>query len=84
MSTIPWFQSLRENLAATLSRNGLTQAELSRRSGVHEVTISRIIHGHLEPTVTTAEKLARAAGISAEKLFAEKLTAKPKSALTTP
>ena len=41
---------------------GLTQAELSERSGVPQENISRIENGRANPTVVTLEKLARAMG----------------------
>lgn len=40
----------------------LTQAELSRKSGVPQETISRIERGRANPTMSTLEKLARAMG----------------------
>jgi len=67
-----WFINFRRNLARVMEDRGISQSELSRRSGIHVTTISRIIHGHLEPSVTTAEKLAEAAEMTAEKLFSEK------------
>ncbi len=39
---------------------GLSQAEVSRRSGVEQVYLSKLEHGHHAPTVATLEKLARA------------------------
>src|SRR3954470_19554640 len=68
-----WFINFRRNLARAMEDRGISQSELSRRSGIHVTTISRIIHGHLEPSVTTAEKLAEAAEMTAEKLFSEKI-----------
>jgi transcriptional regulator with XRE-family HTH domain len=38
----------------------LTQAELAARSGVLEVTISRVENGHSQPTVKTIRRLADA------------------------
>ena len=68
-----WFINFRRNLARAMEDRGISQSELSRRSGIHVTTISRIIHGHLEPSVTTAEKLAEAAEMTAAKLFSEKI-----------
>ena len=68
-----WFTNFRRNLARAMEDRGISQSELSRRSGIHVTTISRIIHGHLEPSVTTAEKLAAAAEMTAEKLFSERI-----------
>jgi transcriptional regulator with XRE-family HTH domain len=79
---MPWSDSFRRNLADILERNGLSQKELARRSGVHEVTISRILHGHIEPTLSTAEKLARGAGTTAEKILSEISPRRGKDPLT--
>jgi transcriptional regulator with XRE-family HTH domain len=68
-----WFANFRRNLARAIEAREISQVELSRRSGIHVTTISRIINGHLEPTVSTAEKLAEAAELTAAKLFSEKI-----------
>jgi transcriptional regulator with XRE-family HTH domain len=84
MSTTPWFKTFRQRLAEALDAQGISKAELSRRTKIHVTTISRIIHGHLEPTLGTAEKLAESAGMTAEKLFDEKSSPNRKRTLTTP
>lgn len=58
-----------ENLIAHCRRSGLSYAELSRISGVHFVTISRIVTGKSTPSVCTCEKLARAAKMRTSKIF---------------
>lgn len=53
--------------------------ELARRARVGYVTIVRIENGHISPTVTMLEKLARALGIGLRDFFpAVKVTLKPK------
>lgn len=82
MRTVPWYTSFRKNISAVIEARGMSQAELSRISGIHVTTISRILNGHMEPTVTTAERLAVAAGITAEKLFSDIPTKSAKEPLT--
>ena len=50
-------------------RRGLSLHALADRAGVSWVSISRIEHGHMSPTVAMLEKLARALGISTRDLF---------------
>lgn len=57
------------NLLAACDRAGISQRELSRRSGVHFTTINRIFRRNLDPSVETCEALARAAGMTEEKIF---------------
>lgn len=66
---MPLAANFRENLAEAMSLRNISSVELSRRSGVHTVTISRILHGHLEPSVTMCEKLAKAAEMRPESAF---------------
>lgn len=82
MKSVPWYTNFRRNLAAVIDARGISQSELARLSGIHVTTINRILNGHNEPTVTTAEKLAVAAGITAEKLFSENSEKSTKMALT--
>lgn len=48
---------------------GLTGSELGRRSGVPRETISRLEHGHYEPTAPTLQKLARALGVEVREIY---------------
>lgn len=82
MQTVPWFDSFRRNIEKTLKKNGVSQAELSRRSGIHFTTINRILRGHVDPSLTTAERLAVAAGMSAESAFRENFSESKKTQLT--
>ena len=47
-------------LRALMSDKGLTQTELSRRSGVAISTISNILNGKAEPSLTMCDKLVAA------------------------
>jgi len=46
----------------------VTQAELSKRTGVTEATISRIETGLTQPRISTALKLAAGLGVEPEQL----------------
>ena len=45
-------------LATAMAQKGLCNRDLSRRSGVHEATISRLLHGKHVPAFPTVHKLA--------------------------
>lgn len=65
-----WVENFRDNLRSAMEKLGITQQELSERSGVHYVTISRILSGDTDdPSVGTCEKLAKAAGFQNPKIF---------------
>lgn len=80
---MPWLDNFRQNITRTIESNGISQSELARRSGVHFVTINRILNGHGEPSVSTAERLAIAAGMTAESAFREIPKKSSKESLTT-
>ena len=57
-------------LKTAMVRKKLTQQDLAETSGVHFVTINRILNGAVENiSFDTAEKLLRAAGVKPEKIF---------------
>jgi transcriptional regulator with XRE-family HTH domain len=59
-------------LKTAMARKKLTQQDLARESGIHFVTINRILNGAVENIgFDTAEKLLRAAGVKPEKIFRE-------------
>lgn len=68
---MPLLDNFALNLRDAMERNGITGAELARRSGLHFVTVSRVLNGHLSPTVETCEKLAQAAGMRPDTAFLE-------------
>jgi transcriptional regulator with XRE-family HTH domain len=57
------------NLRAAMVRLGLTQEQLSEKSGVHYTTVSRILNGQNEPSFKNCERLARAVKIDPPKIF---------------
>lgn len=71
MSTV---STLNDNFLANIRRamNKLdwSQQKLAEVSGVHFVTINRILNGHHDATTEVAEKLAKAVGIDPPKIFA--------------
>jgi transcriptional regulator with XRE-family HTH domain len=69
MNEMPLLDNFRENLKDAMAERDLDQAELSRKSGVHFVTISRILTGKQDPSVGMCEKLAAAAGMRADLAF---------------
>lgn len=67
---MPMIDNFVSNLLTACTRKGWSQAELARQSGVHYVTVNKIIKRKLNPTVELCEKLASAAGFSTpEKIF---------------
>lgn len=63
--------NFRANLESQCKELSISQSELSRRSGIHRVTITRILSGSIDPSVATCEKLAKAAGIRPDTIFLE-------------
>lgn len=55
----------RETLLETLEAKGMSQAELSERSGIPQKTINEIIHGKTAITSETALQFERVLGIPA-------------------
>lgn len=56
-------------LKAIMAAKGLSIRELSERSGVNYVSLSRILNAGTTPTIPTIGKLALALGVSPEKLL---------------
>lgn len=61
--------NLRLNLRKEMARLGLSQSELSRRSGVRQATISEALSGVREPSFETIEALAAVLDANAAHLF---------------
>jgi transcriptional regulator with XRE-family HTH domain len=60
------------NLRRLMQRRDFQQAELAKRSGLSEATISRILSGEQRnPTAETLRALARALGVGVADLLAE-------------
>lgn len=75
---MPLLQNFVANLREAMEEKDISGAELARRSKLHWVTISRILNGHLSPTLETCEKLATAVGMRADTAFLEPLAADAK------
>ena len=56
-------------LSAIVQDSGLTLSELDRQSGVHRVTLSRIVNGRQAMSRATAKRLEPILGVSAEELL---------------
>ena len=57
----PEFAIVRAIIEARTS-SGLTQEELSRKSGINQANISKLEHGKANPSVLTLQKLANGLG----------------------
>ena len=57
----PEFAIVRAIIEARTS-SGLTQEELSRKSGIDQANISKLEHGKANPSVSTLQKLANGLG----------------------
>lgn len=66
---IPAVGNLGKNLRETRKQLGLTQQEVSQRSGVQAGEISRIEAGKRDPQISTVERLAKALDVSAGQLL---------------
>lgn len=69
MRDMSLLENFRHNLLAAIEREQISGQELARRSGLHFVTISRILSGKIAPSVENCEKLAKAAGIRPDTAF---------------
>lgn len=58
-----------EYLKSLLKEKGMTQAELARRTGVTEASVSRYISGQRSPRITQAYRMAWAIGIDMNTLI---------------
>ena len=58
----PEFAIVRAIIDARVS-SGITQEELSRKSGINQANISKLEHGKANPSVSTLQKLAKGLGI---------------------
>jgi len=62
-----WAKTLR----VCMAEHGLSQTELSKRAGVHHMTVYQHYHGRREPTPATIGKYAKAFGVTAKELMSE-------------
>lgn len=68
---MPLVDNFVDNLQAACERKGISQRELARRSGVHYVTVNRILQRQMDPSLSICERLAEAAEMIPEKSFRE-------------
>ena len=67
--TTTLFDTFVHSLRTAMEKNGISQQELARRSGIHFVTINRLLKGKLENTTfELAEKLLAAADAETTRL----------------
>jgi len=68
---MPLLNNFRHNLLAACQERGVSQQDLANRSGVHYVSVSRILAGKQDPSVDICERLAIAAGVRPDTIFLE-------------
>lgn len=66
----------KDSLRQILNEKGVTPAELSRRSGVTEASISYYLSGRHAPSAPAVGKLAKALNVSADTLLQSKYAGK--------
>ena len=59
------------NIRAIRKARGMTQMELAKASGIHNITICKYEVGEVIPSLKNAEKLAKALGVTVNDLIAE-------------
>jgi transcriptional regulator with XRE-family HTH domain len=60
-----------DRIRAIREAKGLSQGDIEKRSGLRAPYVSRVEHGHTEPSVATLERFARALEVSLFQLFYE-------------
>lgn len=63
----------KKNIVRLMDEQHISQAELSRRSGVKKTTLNRYLQGHDIP-VTKAKAIAHALGVTLAELSGDKIT----------
>lgn len=63
-------QNFARNLKDAMEEKGLSQQDVARNSGVHWVTISKLLSGRKkDASIATLEKIAQGAGIRPDTIF---------------
>ena len=70
---MPLLDNFLVNLRDAMTRQDITGMQLAKASGVHYVTISRILNGRLSPSVDVCERLAKGVGLRPDTVFLEPL-----------
>lgn len=65
-------QRFAKNMKKLREANGLSQGDIHRATGIDRAYISNLEAGKQNPTLETIAKIARAIGVSVEKLMSEK------------
>lgn len=60
---VPATDTFARNLRLALDAAGLTQRGLGLRADVHFVTVSRVLSGHVKPTLDVCQRLAIGVGV---------------------
>ena len=58
-----------KNVERIIAARGMSQRELAERSGIHEMTISRIIRGKNEPGIGAVARIAEALDVLVDVLL---------------
>ena len=61
----------RDAVNRRIMADGISQAELARRSGVSQPHVNQMLRGTVVPSLDIAEKIAAAVGMPLSKLLAE-------------
>jgi transcriptional regulator with XRE-family HTH domain len=69
MSTVSLVENVVDNLRRELRKAKCTQAELARLADVRIATISDILTGKMEPSLSLCERIAKALKINASQIF---------------
>jgi len=63
----PWWKG--KVLKQARLRRQLTQVQLARKVGVHEITVSRLERGDRQPSMRLLQRLAKALGVPVTRLL---------------
>ena len=80
-------ETLLANLNALLQAQEISQAELARRAGVPQTTVSRVFHAledRMSPRLETLEGIARGFGVPIASLFSGEVAQAPSTEIESP
>lgn len=79
MQTVALLENFVDNVRSACDERGLTQRELANRSGVHYVTVSKLLAGKVtNPSLDVCERIAAAAGLNPALAFVAPEKPKPR------
>ena len=73
-----------KNLKAIRTSKGISQAELSRRTGIRRQNLCDFEKGRTGGTIETALKIAKALNVGLDELCGEEITTQPKTNIEQP